>query len=304
MTRKTEILFVDHCVSDLDSILSGLRATVRAVVLNGDRPAARQIAQALEGRQGLAAVHVMAHGSPGHVNFAAGDWSAATLTRDADDLAAIGRALAVDGDLRLWSCDTGVGQVGEAFIDALATAAGADVSAATARVGAAALGGSWELMARASRAGRQPPLSRGGVEAYAGHLATTIVLSVAGGIALAGNCSGDNVRVGELYYIVTQDIDQKVTIVGRVTAQKFSSGARFTTYIALPPGTYSVGAPGRPSDDTINLYVVNSSGLAGDGNSEAEGWGSNEITRTLSAHVVTGGVGASDFDQVQVHAAI
>ncbi len=76
----------------------------------------------------------------------------ATLEDEAEDLAAIGRALAVDGELRLWSCDTAAGAVGAAFIEALAQATGADVAAATGRVGAAALGGTWDLAAFAHRA--------------------------------------------------------------------------------------------------------------------------------------------------------
>src|SRR5439155_2185466 len=121
------------------------------------RPAAQQMAEALAGRRDLAAVHIIAHGAPGRVGFAAGEWSLETLARDAGDLAAIGRALAEDGDLRLWSCETGRGAAGEGFVEALSEAAGADVSAATALVGAAALGGRWDLDVSGG-ARRAPPL--------------------------------------------------------------------------------------------------------------------------------------------------
>src|SRR6476660_7586417 len=98
MARPCEILFVDPSVSDLDTILGGLRPGVEAILL-GERPsAARQIAAGLEGRQGIDAVHIIAHGIPGGLNFAAGHWSAVTLLRDAGDLSAIGRALGEDGD--------------------------------------------------------------------------------------------------------------------------------------------------------------------------------------------------------------
>jgi len=101
-------------VPDIGTVLTGLRPGVEAVLLDPARPAAAQMAQALAGRSGLAAVHVMAHGAPGRVAFTAGEWSAQTLARDARDLAAIGRALAEDGDLRLWSCETGRGTAGGA----------------------------------------------------------------------------------------------------------------------------------------------------------------------------------------------
>jgi hypothetical protein len=53
------------------------------------------------------------------------------------------RALAATGDLRLWNCRTAAGPVGAAFIAGPAQAAGADIAAATGRVGAAAQSGDW-----------------------------------------------------------------------------------------------------------------------------------------------------------------
>jgi len=60
-------------------------------VLDRVAPPARQMALALEGRDGLDAVHVIAHGAPGRVSFAAGEWSAQTLEDNGVDLATIGR---------------------------------------------------------------------------------------------------------------------------------------------------------------------------------------------------------------------
>ena len=151
---------------------AGCGPGVEARVLDPATPAAQQIAAALADRRDLAAVHVIAHGAPGEVNFASGDWSVATLEDDAEDLAAIGRALAEDGELRLWSCDTAAGAAGTAFIEALAQATGADVAASTGRIGAAALGGTWDLAAFAHRAPARPPLTAAAMAAYAGVLAT------------------------------------------------------------------------------------------------------------------------------------
>ena len=107
-----EILFVDPSVSDLETILGSLRQEVEAIMLDPVRAPARQIAAALEGRTGLDAVHVIAHGAPGRVSFAAGDWSAETIEDEPDDLAVIGKALGEDGELCLWSCDSAAGVAG------------------------------------------------------------------------------------------------------------------------------------------------------------------------------------------------
>ena len=158
-----EILFLDPRVADIETLLGHLRPEVEAILLDPVRPAARQIAAAVAGRRGLDAVHVIAHGAPGRVSFAAGDWSAATLEEEAEDLAAIGQALGAGRNVNLWSCQTAAGPAGAAFIAGLARASGADIAAATGRVGAAALGGGWELAAAA-----QPPLTAAGIAVYVG----------------------------------------------------------------------------------------------------------------------------------------
>src|SRR5215469_8540018 len=164
-TRAREILFVDPRVSDITTLLSRLRPEVEAILLDPARPAARQMATALAEERELAAIHIIAHGAPGRVDFTAGGWSAATLAEDADDLAAIGRALAASGDLRLWSCHTAAGPAGPVFVAELAQASGASVAAATRLVGAAAQGGRWELSSTA-----EAPLTVVGMVSYWGVL--------------------------------------------------------------------------------------------------------------------------------------
>jgi hypothetical protein len=167
---KTEIAFIDRTVSSPGALLAGLRCNVEAVLLDASTPASTQIARALSDRTDIRAIHIVAHGNPGEVSFGAGPLTLANLDASASDLAAIGRALGADGELRLWSCRTGAGEHGAAFVEALADAAGAKVAAATGLVGAAALGGRWEL-ARRSGSGAFPavaPLSDHGIASYLG----------------------------------------------------------------------------------------------------------------------------------------
>ena len=161
-----EILFLDPDVSDRDVIITNLRPEVEVILLDADRPAARQIAEGLRGRHEIAAIHIMAHGAPGRLRFASDNWSSATLAKQANDLSSIGRALTDGGELRLWSCAVAAGSNGAAFIDSLARVTGADVAAATGRVGAAALGGAWELTHAQPHA--RPPITEAGVANYAG----------------------------------------------------------------------------------------------------------------------------------------
>jgi hypothetical protein len=168
--RVSEMLFVDASVDDLATILGNLRPGVEAFVLDRAAPPARQIAVALHGVRGLDAVHVIAHGAPGRVNFAAGPWSVETVENEPDDLAAIGRAIAAHGDLRLWSCRTGAGAAGGRFAARLARAAGVGVAAASGLVGATARGGCWNVASGREAPDARPPLTARGLAAYSGIL--------------------------------------------------------------------------------------------------------------------------------------
>jgi Domain of unknown function (DUF4347) len=168
--RVSEMLFVDTSVDDLATILGNLRPGVEAVVLDRARPPARQIAVALHSVRGLDAVHVIAHGAPGQVNFAAGPWSVETVENEPDDFAAIGRAIAAHGDLRLWSCHAGAGVPGGRFAARLARATGVGVATASGLVGATARGGCWNVASGCEAADARPPLTARGLAAYSGIL--------------------------------------------------------------------------------------------------------------------------------------
>lgn len=201
----SEILFVDPNVSDLGAIIRHLRPEIGAIVLDAWRPAARQMAAALVDRSELRAIHIIAHGAPGRVAFAAGDWSSQTPADEAGDLATIGGSLDEGGALGLWSCQAGAGAEGSDFIVSLSRAAGRPVAAASHNVGAHVLGGFWELNVRTEGAEAQPPLTEVGMGIYAGILIAEVMVT---GTLPVGNMAGS-----VTYYIV--DMNQKA-IVGQV----------------------------------------------------------------------------------------
>ncbi|QPC91648.1 DUF4347 domain-containing protein [Mesorhizobium sp. INR15] len=250
MTRASELLFVDPLVSDLGTILGNLRPEVEAFVLDADRPAARQMAQALEGRERLDAVHVIAHGAPGRVSFAAGEWSAETLKSEAKDLRSIGRALGGFGDLLLWSCNVGASAAGLGFVDALSRATRAPVAAANDLVGSKALGGRWELGARAADAARQPPLTDAGLAGHTGVFSVTLNSAGKGErIAVFGRWSAGT--AAGTYFIVLND-GGTLNIIGQFIVPT-NFGGTFAISETLPAGNYLVG-PNAPGPSTIAVY--------------------------------------------------
>jgi hypothetical protein len=171
MNQSIRIAFIDPAVSDLASLLGGIRPDIETVLLASSEAATKQIARTLKGRQGIEAIHIVAHGQPGALSFSSGLLSLETVDGCRADLAAIGEALEVDGGLMLWSCNTGYGKRGAAFVEALSRATGAAVAASPELIGAAAHGGTWTLDAPGGGTAL-PPMTPQGVGNYAGILTT------------------------------------------------------------------------------------------------------------------------------------
>lgn len=248
MTHVSELLFVDPSVDDLETIIGGLRSGVKAIILDRFTPVARQIAVALRSVHNLEAVHLIAHGAPGRVNFSAGEWSLATLADDAGDLAAIERALAEDGELRLWSCATGAGEAGSQFVDALSCGAGVNVAAAKGLVGAAAKGGRWELPHSAIR----PPLTETGVASYAGVFPATLISTGKGEQhAIFGKWPAST--PAGTYFIVLNN-NGTLEVVGKfIVPANVDSAGTFAISTSLPAGRYIVGS-NNAGPGTITVY--------------------------------------------------
>jgi serralysin len=142
-----EIAFIDSNIPDFESFFSGIRPGIEAISLSPQQAASAQIAEALCGRTGLDAIHLVAHGRPGEVGFGSGPLTLPTLDDHAEQFAAIGEALAPDGELALWACKVAKGTRGATFIEALERVTGAKVAAAPDLIGSAEKGGCWQLEA-------------------------------------------------------------------------------------------------------------------------------------------------------------
>jgi ELWxxDGT repeat protein len=170
-----QIVFVDPGVHDLAALLAGIKPGMDVVMLDPHRDALDQIAETLSGQHNVAAVHIVAEGSSGQIDFSSGAFDLGNLTTGAhaSDLTTIGNALGKQGDLMIWSCNTGQGQVGQAFIDSLAQHTGAEVAASTGFTGAASLGGNWALEAHTGPIHATAPLTAEGIQHYDGELGVT-----------------------------------------------------------------------------------------------------------------------------------
>ncbi len=186
-----QIVFVDPGVHDLAALLAGIKPGMDVVMLDPNRDALDQIAETLSGQRNVGAVHIIAEGSSGQIDFSSGAYDLGNLTTGshASDLTTIGDALGKQGDLMIWSCNTGQGQLGQAFVNSLAQHTGADVAASTGFTGAASLGGNWALEAQAGPIHATAPLTPEGIQHYDGELGVTfsIIYPTYEQSAFAGN---------------------------------------------------------------------------------------------------------------------
>ena len=142
----SEIVFVDPSVWDQNSLPPGFSDAGReVVVLDRNSDGIQQMADYLNGRSGVDAIHLLSHGDIGAVSPVGNAvLSGANLSSYTTQLATIGSALTADGDILLWGCGV-AGDEGVGFVQALADATGADVAASVDTTGSPTLGGDWDL---------------------------------------------------------------------------------------------------------------------------------------------------------------
>ncbi len=140
-----KIVFVDSQIQNYQAIVAAIQPGVKVVVFDGTKDGLHEIAESLAGSHDLAAIDIISHGAVDEVRLGTDVLNTDNLSQHADDLAAIGKALAPTGQIDLYGCDVAAG--GDGFLDALKGATGHDVAASIDATGAAALGGNWTLEA-------------------------------------------------------------------------------------------------------------------------------------------------------------
>ncbi|MDH4556997.1 DUF4347 domain-containing protein, partial [Pseudomonas sp. BN417] len=146
--NRQEVVFVDSQVKDYQQLVNGLKPGTEVVVLDANKDGLQQIADYLGGRSGIDAIHILSHGDVGKVQLG-NDWlEGGDLATRSGLLNAIGQSMGSDGDILLYGCQVGANGEGQAFIDGLASATGADVAASSDLTGAVSKGGDWELESR------------------------------------------------------------------------------------------------------------------------------------------------------------
>ncbi|MCW0216714.1 MAG: DUF4347 domain-containing protein, partial [Prosthecobacter sp.] len=159
-----EVLFIDASVSDPDALALMARPGVEVIQLDPTGDEWQQMGDALQGRHGIKAAHVVSHGGPGVLQL-----GRQRLDREAlgqMDLAAfenIRTALDPQGEVLLYGCEVASGSDGMRFLKMLSDRLGTVVTASVNKTGSSSLGGDWVLEASTGQAHISPAFEDGTV---------------------------------------------------------------------------------------------------------------------------------------------
>ncbi|PIF73666.1 cadherin-like protein [Variovorax sp. 54] len=139
----SEVYVVDKNVANWQQLAASVPQGAELILLDTGSSGVEQLRQALEGRTGITALHILSHGTAGEITLGNETLGVASLAQSAGAWQAIGASLDVNGDILLYGCD--VGADGQQFAQALSRATGADVAASSDATGAASRQGDWSL---------------------------------------------------------------------------------------------------------------------------------------------------------------
>ena len=117
----SSIAFIDPRVSNYLDLAKTFDGSVGAVLLNANENGLRQIADRLEGRSGVEAVHIVSHGGTASIQPGSSELSSSNLSAHEHLLSRIGSALCNDADILPYWCDAASGPEGRAFVEQLET---------------------------------------------------------------------------------------------------------------------------------------------------------------------------------------
>ena len=143
-----QIVFIDGNVPDVQTLVQGVQAGIEVVVLDPNSNGVQQIADYLtsHNEHNLDAIQIVSHGEDATVRLGNTILGLADISMFSTQLATIGQALKPGGDILFYGCNVGEGFSGALFEVQMSIATGgAHVAASSGLVGAAALGGSWNL---------------------------------------------------------------------------------------------------------------------------------------------------------------
>ncbi|MCA9467726.1 MAG: DUF4347 domain-containing protein, partial [Nitrospira sp.] len=194
---RKEIVFIDTRVEDYQTLMEGIDPNAEVILLDSTREGVEQIAEALNGRTDIDAIHLISHGTEGVLNLGTSALTLDTMMGEyADELSLIKQTLSEEADLLIYGCNFAQGDSGQAAVTLLAELTGADVAASTDKTGAQNLGGDWELEAQTGSIETNLVVNET-IQGEWNSLLAETWRDAATGAIISGPSSGDQIFIGD-----------------------------------------------------------------------------------------------------------
>ncbi|PWC81135.1 DUF4347 domain-containing protein, partial [Azospirillum sp. TSH64] len=220
------VVFVDTSVPDYQTLIKDIAPDAKVVLLDPQKEALGQMADALSGMSGLDSVQVVSHGNEGHLYIAGRSYWADGLANRGQDLQAIGAALKPGGDILFYACNVGAGQAGQKFVQTVHRLTGADVAVSNDETGNAA-GQNWTLEVQSGAIEATNPFARSSMDSFTGRLTTVVVTTATGTGAGTLNNAIVNAAAGDVIEF-SSTLTSGTVSLGNTTALVAAAAQDFT----------------------------------------------------------------------------
>jgi len=167
------LVVVDPNVQDLQLLVKDILPRARVLLLDKERDGIEQVTQALTQFSTLEQLHILSHGSPGNVFLGSSQLNLKTIGRYSQLLCSWADWLK-NSDILLYGCRVGQGKAGGLLLQKLQKLTGANLAAATARVGH----GHWDLDVQLGDITSEVIVSRSLQQNYAAHFDPVVSFSL------------------------------------------------------------------------------------------------------------------------------
>jgi hypothetical protein len=139
------LVVVDSSIENYEALIADLDPATEILLLDTDEDGLQQIADYVEGRDDISAIHILAHGDDAEMRLGTTEINAANVGDFEEILGRIGESLTSSGDILIYGCNVAEGETGIEFVSRIAEYTDADVAASTDLTGHESLDGDWDL---------------------------------------------------------------------------------------------------------------------------------------------------------------
>ncbi|MEG4861679.1 DUF4347 domain-containing protein [Microcoleus sp. K1-B6] len=143
--QLSSIVILDPAVPDSNYIAQGLKPDTEIYILENQPDAVEQITTFLAQHQGIEALHIITHGSPGKIYLGTTELNSSNIENYSQQLQQWRNALSANASIILYGCNVAAGKSGHQFLTQLHQLTGANIAANSQPTGNSELGGTWDI---------------------------------------------------------------------------------------------------------------------------------------------------------------